>query len=152
MATEQLLISATITTLLSTELNSLANNALAVPASSGYYDNTIGQTGNGYTIAELELVVTFGTAPTVNTGVSLWFCLSQDGTNYETGYNASVTPARLPDCVFPLLAVTTLQRIIRRVALPEGKLIALLKNDGTAQAFPATGSTVKIRPVTRQIV
>src|SRR4051812_13004672 len=93
-----------IATLLSTGLNSLANNSLAV---SSAYDNTQGGGGgDGYTLCDLELVVTFGTNPTANTGVSVWFLAVPDGTNYEDG-DASTTPARAPDVVFPLRAVTT---------------------------------------------
>lgn len=132
--------------LLTTELNSLANNGLAIGSA---YNNTQGQTGDGYTLCDLELVVTYGSAPTANTGVSFWFLTTQDGTNYEDG-DGSTTPARLPDCVFPLRAVTTAQRIVRRVVLPWGLFKPLVKNDGTGQAMAASGNTVKIRPVARQ--
>lgn len=137
-----------LASLLTTSLNSLANNALAI---SSLYDNTQGQTGDGYTICDLELVVTYGSAPTANTGVTLWILASADGTTYEDG-DASTTPARLPETVFPLRAVTSAQRIIRRVALPPGKLKFLVKNDGTGQDIAASGNTLKIRPVTRQSI
>lgn len=134
------------TTLLSTGLNSLANNSLAI---SSAFDNTQGQAGDGYTLCDLELVVTYGTAPTANTAVAVWLLGSQDGTNYEDG-DASTTPAKLPSVTFPLRAVTTAQRIIRRVWLPFGKFKALLKNDGTGQSMSASGNTLIIRPVARQ--
>lgn len=134
------------TTLLSTELNSLANNGTAIGSA---WDNTQGQAGDGYTMCCVELLLgTFSVAPTANTGISLWLLGSQDGTNYEDG-DGSITPARLPDAVFPLRAVTAAQRIIRRVWLPWGLLKPLIKNDGTGQALNASGNTVKIRPVTR---
>lgn len=136
------------TSLLTTGLNSLANNGLAI---SSAFDNTIGAAGDGYALCDLELVVTYGSAPTAGTGVSVWLVGSQDGTNYEDG-DASITPARLPDAVFPLRAVTTAQRIIRRVALPWGLMKATLKNDGTGQAMAASGNTLKLRPVTREAV
>jgi hypothetical protein len=134
------------TSLLTTELNSLANNGTAIGSA---YDNTVGQTGDGYTRCDVELVVTYGSAPTANTGVTFWLLGTQDGTNYEDGDN-STTPGRLPECVFPLRAVTSAQRIIRRIWLPWGKFKPLVKNDGTGQAMAASGNTVKIRPVTRQ--
>lgn len=148
MATVEKWLLGAISTLLSTGLNSLANNALAVSAT---FDNTVGQTGDGYTLCDVELVVTYGTAPTANTGVSVWFLGNPDGTNFEDG-GTSVTPGRLPDVVFPVRAVTTAQRITRRVWLPWGQLQALLKNDGTGQAMAATANTLKIRPVTREAV
>lgn len=145
MPTEKFLLGSQ-TTLLSTGLNSLANNSLAV---SSAYDNTQGQTGDGYTLCDLELVVTYGTAPGAGTGVSVWLLGSQDGTNYEDG-DASTTPSRPPDFVFPLRAVTTAQRIIRRGLVPWGLMKALLKNDGTGVAMASSGNTLKIRPVTTQ--
>jgi hypothetical protein len=142
--------------LLSTELNSLANNCTVLGAA---FDDTAGQAGDGATLCDVELVVTFGAAPTANTSVNVWFLMAQDGTNYESYLTAqdatpSTTPpkARRPDVILPLDAVTTLQRIVRRVPIPWGKFKPLLKDDGTGQAFPASGSTLKLRPVSRQQV
>lgn len=146
MATTEKWLLGSQATLLSTGLNSLANNGLAL---SSLFDNTVGQTGDGYILCDVELVATYGSAPTANTGVAVWFLGAQDGTNYEDG-DASTTPARMPDVVFPLRTVTTAQRILRRVWLPWGKLKALLKNDGTGQAMAASGNTLIIRPVTLQ--
>jgi hypothetical protein len=133
-------------TLLSTELNTLASNSLALGA---VFDNTQLQPGDGYTLCDLELVVTYAVAPAVNTGCSLWLLGAQDGVIYEDG-DTVTTPARLPETVFPVRAVTTAQRIIRRIWLPWGRLKPLLKNDGTGQTTAATGNTLKIRPITRQ--
>jgi hypothetical protein len=136
----QTYLAGSIASLLTTGLNSLANNALV--AGSAY-------TGGGdYLLAELELVVTFGTGPTVG-GVSVWFLRAPDGTNYEDG-SSSVTPARNADVVFPLRAVTSAQRITRRVLVPPGTWTPLLKNDGTAVAFAASGNTLKVLPLTFQ--
>lgn len=140
----------TYASLATTELNSLANNAAAAAGSA--YNNVIGGGGgDGYTLCDLELQVTFGTNPTANTGVTVWLLGSADGTNYEDG-SSSVTPARLPDAVFPVRAVTTAQRINRRVWCPWGLFKALVRNDGTGQAFAATGNILSIRPVTREAV
>lgn len=149
MATTEKYLLGSQTSLLTTGLNSLANNAQALSAA---FDNTQGQTGDGYTLCDVELVVTYGSAPTANTGVSVWFLGTQDGTNYEDGDATPIQPARLPDVVFPLRAVTTAQRIIRRVWLPWGLMKALLRNDGTGQAMAASGNTLKIRVVSRQAV
>ncbi len=145
---EKLLLGAQAS-LLTTGLNSLANNGLAAAAA---FDNTIGQTGDGYTLCDLELVVTYGTAPAASTGCAVWFCRAQDGTNYEDGYDASLTPGRPPDLVLPLRAVTTAQRIVVEALLPPGKFTAVLKNDGTGQSMAATANTLKIRPFTREAV
>ncbi|MDB5937254.1 MAG: hypothetical protein JWQ01_4598 [Massilia sp.] len=150
MPTVEKLLLGSQATLLTTELNTLANNGTAISTvlgGTGVYDNTIGQAGDGYTLCDVELVVTYGVAPTANTGVSFWFLLAEDGANYEDG-DASTTPGRLPDIVFPLRAVTTAQRITRRAMMPWGKWKSLAKNDGTGQAMAASGNTIKIRPVT----
>lgn len=140
------------TTLLSTELNALADNAVALGSA---YDNSVGQAGDGAVEGDFELTVTFASAPTANTGCSLWLLRAQDGTTYET-YTAtgSATPpkARRPDVVFPLDAVTTQQIITVPGFLPAGKLKPLFKDDGTGRAFPASGSTVKFTPYTEQMV
>ena len=130
------------TTLLSTGLNSLANNGLA----SAAFDNSIGAAGDGSSLARIEALATYGTAPTANTALSIWFCKSADGTTYETGYDASVTPNRSPDLVLPLSAVTTAQKVSRDAQLPFGKLYVVIKNDGTGQAMASSGNTLKILP------
>lgn len=145
MATTLKWLLGSVTSLITTGLNSLTNNSIVTPVN---YDNTVGGTGDGYTQCDLELVVTFGTNPTASTGFSLWFLESQDGTNYEDGDNTPTTPARAPDCVFPVRVVTTAQRIIRRVPMPWGKFSVLLKNDNTGQTTAASGNTLKMRPVT----
>jgi len=135
-------IRGTATTALSTGLNSLANNALV--ASSAI---TLSTGEPGYQRCEAELVVTYGTAPTANTACVVWLLREIDGTNYEDG-SSTVTPARNPDLVFPLRAVTTAQRIVVTGDLPPGSFVALLRNDGTGQATAASGNTLKLRPVT----
>ena len=125
----------------------LTNNSLVAGA---VFDNTQGQAGDGYSLCDLELSVQYTTAPTANTGVSLWFLQSQDGTNYEYGA-AGTTPARSPDVVFPVAATTVAELLIRRAWLPWGKQTPLIKNDGTGQTMPLNWY-VKLRPVGRQSV
>ena len=133
-------------TLLDTGLNSLANNGLAV-AGTAYNNAQAGGAGDGFLYGEFELVVTFGVAPTAGTVVSVWLLGQPDGTNYEDG-DGSTTPGRLADMTFPVRAVTTAQRITRRVPMPPGSWKALLRNDGTGQALAASGNTLKVRPYT----
>lgn len=137
--------------LLTTELNSLTNNSAALSAA---YNNTQGGgSGDGYVLADLELSVTYGTAPTANTVCSVWFLQTQDGTNYEDGSNTGpIIPGRMPDVVFPLRNVNTAQRIIRTVTIPQGNFKVLLRNDGTGQSMAASGNTLKIRPATYENV
>jgi hypothetical protein len=139
----------TIATLLSTGMDSLANNALVAGSA---YDNTQGGSGGlGYVLGEFELVVTFGTAPSANSVIALWLLSRPDGTNYEDG-GASLTPARAPDVTFPIRAVTTAQRVVIIAPLRPGLFTPLVKNDATGQAFAASGNTVKVRPLTFEAV
>lgn len=135
----------TIASVLTTELNSLANNTNVVTATA--YDNST----NLDTLVEVEVVCTFGVAPTANTGFAVWFLRAVDATpNYEDG-SATVTPARAPDVVLPMRAVTTAQRVIRQGVLPPGTVHVLIRNDGTGQAIAATGNTLKVRSLTGQV-
>jgi hypothetical protein len=140
----------TIATLMSTELNSLVNTQNAI--SSAAYDNS----SNLFLMGEVEFATTsaFGTAPTANTGLSIWFLRNIDGTNYEDGATGTgITPSRMPDLVIPLENQnTTAQRITRRCIIPPGTFKVLVKNDGTGQTLPATGNTLKILPLTYQVV
>ena len=147
--TEELVLGSQ-TTLIQSGLTSLGAGASA--ASVAAFDNTIGQTGNGYVLCDVELVLASNSAAyTANTGFSVWFCRSQDGTNYEDGFDASVIPARNPDVVLPVRAVTTAQRIVKSALMPPGKFYTLI-NNGAGQSTSATanGSTLKIRPITYQ--
>lgn len=132
--------SGTNTSILTTGLNSLANN-------TGVVSSTITFTETDYLIGLFELVVTYGTAPTANTGCSIWYLQAPDGTNFEDG-SSSVFPARSPDVIIPLRAVNTAQRISVMAPLPPGSVKFLLKNDGTGQAMAASGNTLKILPYT----
>ena len=145
MATTQKWVRGTADSVMSTELNTLANNSNAVKASA------VSLTTTGYILAEAELVVTFGSVPTANTSVSIWFLREIDGTNYEDG-SASITPARNPDLVIPIRATTNAQRIIKQCVLPSGDFKPLVRNEGTGQAFASSGNTLKLRPLTLQSV
>lgn len=145
MATTQQWSRGTIDTVMSTELNSLANNSNVVKGSA------VSLTSAQYALAEVELYVTFASAPTGNTGVSIWFLREVDGSNYEDG-GSSITPPRNPDIVLPVRSTSLAQRIIKTCVLPAGTFKPLVRNDGTGQAFTSSGHTLKIRPLTLQSV
>jgi hypothetical protein len=145
MATTQKWARGTADTLLSTELNSIANNTNAIKSSS------VTLTTQSYVLAEVELRVQFGGTPTANTSVSVWFLREVDGTNFEDG-SGSITPARNPDVVIPVRATSNVQRIIKSCILPAGSFIPLIRNDGTGQSFAASGNTLKVRPLTLQSI
>lgn len=136
-----------IVSVMTTELNSLANNARAISGAMGA-DGTA-----AHLLGDFELVVTFGTNPTAETTIDLYLVRAADGTNYEDG-DASLRPN--PNAFvgsFPLRAVTTAQRmVLRDVPLPPGLWKAVIHNNGTGQSFASSGNTLKVRPHNRQVV
>ena len=137
-----------VTTLLSTELNSLGNNSFS--SASATYDNRIGQTGNGYTACRIELVATFAANPTANTAVVLWFLKSADGTNFENTPTSSIGLGRPPDVVLPVTSGQTGTRVMVDTLCPAERFKVSVKSDGVGQAMAASGNTVKLLPVTPQ--
>lgn len=129
-----------IATVMSTDLNSLADNARAISAAQG------GDASAANLLVDFELAVDFASAPTLDTTVDLYLVRSADGTNYEDGDASNRPAANAYVGGFQLLGTTAAQRlIVRDVPLPPGLWKAVIHNNGTGQAFPATGSTLKMR-------
>lgn len=125
------------TTVMSTELNSLADNARALGAE---VDNSA-----GFIWGDFEINVTFAVAPTNKNPLEIFILQSLDGTNFADG-SASVEPAStLMRGYVPVRNVTSAQRLVfENVLLPPRKFKVLLWNK-SGQAFPASGSTVVLR-------
>ena len=142
---------AAISSIATTELNALANNAGALGAE---YDNSSGL----YLYGLFELNVTFGTNPTAGNAVDLYIIPAPDGTNYDDAVTGASGAAPITTYVggFPLRAVTTAQKVplglgLTLVNLPPTKFKAFLLNK-SGQAFPASGSTLKMIPYRYQSV
>lgn len=128
-------------TLLSTELNSLANGSGIV--ASAAYDNAT----NLHIWGIFELNVTFGSAPTAGNLVNLYLEIAPDGTNYGDNQNIQTTYVG----GFPLRAVTSAQRVHLGIGLAAPlwlppTLFKLRAVNNSGQAFPASGSTIKFLP------
>ena len=134
-----------ITTLLSTELNSLANGSSSALGTE--FDNTAA----AYTLGLFELSVTFASAPGAGSLINLYLVSAPDGTNYDDGSSSVTPPSTAYVGGFPLRAVTTAQKVslgggpLLLIYLPLLKFKILAVN-GSGQAFPASGSTVKLVP------
>lgn len=137
----------TLQTVLSTELNSLANGSFA--ATSGAVSLASGE--NVYQEADLELTVSFGTAPSPG-GLAVWLLRRIDGTNFENANASTTPPARMPDVIIPVQAVTGTQRITVSLPMPPADFKVCVKNDSTGQSFASSGNTLKIRPKTTEIL
>jgi hypothetical protein len=123
---------AAIVTDLTTELNALANNAIAI---------SVIIANNVERYADFELAVTYGTAPSLGGYVGLYAIQAVDGTNYQDAVDPLPASALLG--VFPLRAVTTAQRIaLRHCLLPAADFKVAVQNVA-GQAMSASGHTVK---------
>lgn len=132
----------TFTSVATTELNSLANGSGALGAA---FDN--GATGNLFFWGDFQLDVIFGVAPAVDQAIELFLIPAEDGTNYATN-NTGATPRNaftLYVGSFDTFNLTTQKLVLRGVPLPPVLFKALLVNK-SGQAFPASGSTLKLLP------
>lgn len=133
-----------LTTLLTTDLNSFANNAI-----SNFNGTVLDNTTALDLFADFELNATFAVAPTVGTGIDLYLVPTIDGTNYEDGAlaAANVQPSMAYFAgSFIVRAVTTAQKIaVTGARLGPTKYKAVLVNNATGQAFAASGNTLGFR-------
>ncbi len=159
MATTQEYLLGSALTLMSTELNSVASSATliagaisSVGGTSGLFNNTAGGGSmGGYPLARFELVLASpaGTL-TASTAAYVWFIGTVDGTNYEDG-SASIIPARPPELIIPVRAISTAQRITIPGYLPSGNWYVVLSHN-TGQTWASSGNTLKVLPSTNQAV
>lgn len=134
-----------IATVLTTELNSLASGSRKL---SGAISNDGATELNFWD--DVELVVTFGTAPSVGEVVSLYLIPAADNSNFADGSDSVDPPATSFVGSFPLRAVTSAQRlVVRGVQLPPTEFKYLIKNE-TSQAFASSGNTLKRVPYRTQ--
>ena len=129
-----------ITTVLSTEMNSLAT---ATDSSAGSaYDNRPSTSTGGYFMGQAQASLTFGTNPTAGSQAYLYGIFSVDGTNYAA---ANSTSARLLT-TFPLRATTSAQTIdgVCEFAVPPSLIKFLVRTDA-GQTLAASGNTIKVK-------
>jgi len=125
-------------TALTTELDALAAGSRSNAGSE------IANQTNKDKYAVLELTVDFVSAPAAGGFVRIYMVVAPDGTNYEDG-SSSVDPgAHKVVRTIPVRADTAAQRLTSvPFLLSPYKTKFLLTND-TSQAFPASGSQVKL--------
>lgn len=130
-----------LVSVLTTELDSLANNAMS--AASGAINNDTNLDMYG------DLELNLGTlSPTAGGYVAVYIAEAADGTNYPA---PSAADQRLQTnallCTFALsTTATTAQRLVaRNVLLPPGKFKIYLDNQAGA-AMNASGNTLKLLP------
>lgn len=147
MATEKWTAYSAPTTVLSTELNALANGDYS-DASAAFNNSSV-----RFRYGVFEFVGgTFGVAPTDFTSLSLFMVESADGTNYEDGGGAVRPQGAKFRASVELRAVTTSQRLVSRPFELTPTLVKFVLHNGSGQALPATGSVVKLYTFNREIV
>lgn len=128
-------------TLMTTELNALANNAGAtssVGGTAGVFANIVGTANmDGNSRGKIEFKMG-GTVTTLTAGgsIKVWFLKS------VTGYESGTPPVRNPDVVIPLDALTVAQTVTRECNFPVGNFKLYAQNSATGQAMPATGNVL----------
>jgi hypothetical protein len=155
MATQNILLGSQ-TTLLSTELNSLASSSTfaagaisSVGGTSGLFNNVYGGGGLGgwpYGRYTLKLGAPAGSL-TAGTAAYVYF-IRYDGTNVQDG-SASITPANPVDLPLAVRAVSTAQIIEWDGYLPPGDWYVYLTQN-TGQTWASSGNTLLVIPYTYQ--
>lgn len=133
--------------LMTTELNSLANAAAAITAAAVDQNTPLATHG------DFELVVTYGTNPTADSAVELWIARTIDGTNFEDcSTTGPIVPANGFVGGFILRATTAAQRlVVPKVELPPLDFHVLVVNK-SGQAMAASGNTLKVKMYRKQVV
>ena len=130
----------TVTQIMTTALNSLADNTIT--AASSEVDNSV----NLDTFMWLELNVTYGTAPDdANPSVDVYMIEAPDGTDYQDDpVTSGVDQGHLFLGAFPVRKITSAQRlVVGPFAMPPSKFKLFLDNQA-GQAMAATGNTLDI--------
>lgn len=144
--TFQWVIHGTTTALLTP--NAIANDGFT--AASSAYNNTIGQTGSGYTRCRFQAVLAFGAAPNPNAAVYLWMLESIDnGATFADTPTVSIT-TKPPDVAIPITAGATSTRQIVNAWCPPGQFKVAAKLAGTGQTTNGSGNTISLIQYTPQ--
>ena len=138
----------TVTTMLSTELNTLGTGNISA-VSTTIFDNSATGSPGLFLFADFQLDVTFGAAPTVNLPVLLFIIPSVDGTNFGFGSTGSAWQG-FQRGGWSMIATTSEQILVcQGIPIPPQKFKCQVQNQ-SGQAFPASGSTVKMMPYNYQ--
>jgi hypothetical protein len=129
----------TIVSYLGSTMNSLADAALLAGAAIDFTASGVDR--KQYLDVEIYLA-SYDISTKVNPAIYLWVLSRTDGTNYEDG-SASVIPARPPDAIFPLRAVSGAQRVFQRMIITTPDLGTILIQNKSGLALASSGNTVK---------
>jgi hypothetical protein len=130
----------TQTTLISgSALNGLTNNSMVTGSA---FNNLSGQMLDGAPSGWLVLAYKFQSSPSAGSSISVWMLGAKDhgsNANYEDGANATYTPDRPPDAIFPVATDANAHQVEVPVFLKVGWQMPLLKNQA-GQALTANNT------------
>jgi hypothetical protein len=139
---------------LTSELNTLANNTAGISSvngSSGVFDNTPTGTFGGSIYGDLRLILgTLSGSPSSGFGLSVWFLASTDGgATYEgftTGSTSTPPSTRPPDAVFTFGSTTTPPTPVqvRALSLPAGLFKIGYWSNGAGVSLASSGNTLDL--------
>jgi hypothetical protein len=117
--------------------------AASVQTAKAYIGAAVDNATNLDALADIELVWSFGVAPTANTVLSIHLLWAQDGTNYEEGAGDGTTlTAPLPGTqvgqVNPPADTGTHRRLFQGLPLAPYKFKTLAYNQNTGQTATVT--------------
>ena len=125
-----------VTTAISTNLNSLADDGLAI---SSAIDNS----ANKDLFIDIEVyLASVDLSAQTNPAIYVWLIARTDGTNFEDG-GSSVTPARAPDKIVPLREVNGAQRVFARMGMLTPDQVKILVQNKAGAALADSGNTIK---------
>ncbi len=128
----------TITTAISTEANTLANNTGVLGAEQN-------NAANNYQFAHFEIVFTSTSAATAGGLMKLYACIAADGTNYDDlSTVANVAQAQYLGAVV-CRAATSHRLVLLDVPIPVGVKFKIALVNGSGQAL-LSSNTVKYLP------
>lgn len=148
MATAKWSTPGSLTTLETTDLNSLANSTSE--STGKVLCDEIDNTSNLHFYMMLELVLASITSGSGAPYVGLWLLIPADGSTYETG-TTSIDPAKPQHVIFPLKASYTGAQtvVIDGIPIPPSKFKFLLQNKAGI-AFASSGNTLKYKTYSEQ--
>jgi hypothetical protein len=125
-------------TVLTTELNSLASSARSNAGTE------VANQTNKDKYGIVELTVTFGSAPSAGALVNVYMVTAPDGTNYEDGSSSSDPGMHTHVATVALKATTSAQRVSSAMFPLKPLKTKFILENRTSQAFPSSGSQVKL--------
>jgi hypothetical protein len=139
----------TALTLLTTELNSLANGSSGSASGAQGGDGT-----DAALLLDFELLTGGSITPGTGARADLYLIRSVDGTNYEdatTGASESLPPDAFVGSFIPTTGAGTKRMALRDIPCPPGLWKAILQNE-LGVSLAATGNTLKARPHSQKTV